>query len=52
MSDLTTPLKGRHPQTTAESIATTHPFDVAIQLDTIDGTTRRGRTHLAWEPIQ
>lgn len=26
----------------------THPFDHAIQLETIDGNTRRGRTHHEW----
>jgi acyl-CoA thioesterase len=26
----------------------THPFDHAIQLDTIDGNVRRGRTHPEW----
>ena len=26
----------------------THPFDIAIQLDTIDGDIRRGRTHPQW----
>ncbi|SPM36474.1 Acyl-CoA thioesterase [Mycobacterium rhizamassiliense] len=26
----------------------THPFDGAIQLDTIDGNTRRGKTHPEW----
>ncbi|MGD1111116.1 MAG: acyl-CoA thioesterase domain-containing protein, partial [Mycobacterium sp.] len=26
----------------------THPFDHAIELDTIDANTRRGRTHPEW----
>ena len=48
MPDLTAPPKGRHPQTAEESIIAAHPFDAAIQLDTVDDTTRRGRTHPAW----
>jgi acyl-CoA thioesterase len=28
-----------------------HPFDAAIQLDTVDANTRRGRTHPAWDSM-
>jgi acyl-CoA thioesterase len=36
--------------TIAERIrmAPTHPFDIAIQLDSVDDNTRRGRTHPEW----
>ena len=28
-----------------------HPFDAAIQLDTVDANARRGRTHPAWDSM-
>lgn len=48
MADLTAPPKGRHSQTPEARTIAAHPFDAAIQLDTVDDTTRRGRTHPAW----